>query len=30
LFRPDQIKRCGVNSYGKCFHIIIFIYVVLE
>jgi hypothetical protein len=21
LFRPDQIKRCGVNGYGKCFHI---------
>jgi hypothetical protein len=25
-----MIKRCGVNGYGKCFHIIIFIYVVLE
>jgi hypothetical protein len=21
LFRPDMIKRCGVNGYGKCFHI---------
>jgi hypothetical protein len=25
LFRPDMIKRCGVNGYGKCFHIIIYI-----